>query len=447
MRQAIALALALALAERQAASSPDDPAELARQMEELSHKLAAHPDDVDTRLALAYRLAWTGQHAEARRAAQEVLDRAPEYAEAYVLLAQIAAWDHDYAGARAWLDALAARQPLDKPQLMLRANTYLWERRPAEARAVLDSIHSTGFDAELLRARAEVEAADLRTWRAHAFAREILDRDPTDLQAAQIFEDTRRLLIGLETYLGWYPVQVRAQRLATGGVATLVLFPLSRLSVTAQYEYDYRFATHNHRPSLRADWRPTTSLSATVFARAGWVEVVPVVTMYGAVRWDPSAGTYVTGRYTYDIMPWPGQLHRLALEAGRDLPARLHVDASISAGLLDYCGTWQPIWGADAGVSYVRPRWQLGVKLAHYTELDRPPLPAFLQGMFGANVCPSEIGANASMLDLSSVEATDLALISSIQIDRRDALSANYTYEHIGLLDGNTVGLAIRRSF
>jgi tetratricopeptide (TPR) repeat protein len=457
VRRASALAsvLVLAIAVRHAAGAPDsatddapaDPAALARQVQELTQKLAEHPEDVDTRLALAYRLAWTGHRGDARREAREVLDRAPEYAEAYQLLAQLAAWDHDYAGARAWLDALAARQPLDETQLLLRATTYLWEGRPADARAVLETIHPTGFDVELLRARAEVELADLRTWRAHALAREILDRDPADAQAQQIFGDTRHVLAGVETYLGWYPVDLPAQRLATGVAATLVVFPLARFSVTAEYEYDYRFATHNHRPSLRADWRPTTTLTATVFARAGWVTVVPVVTAYGAVRWDPAAGSYVTGRYTYDDMPWPGQLHRLALEVGHDLPARLHVDASASAGLLDYCGTWQAIWGADAGISYVRPHWQVGVKLAHYTELDRPPLPAFLAGMYGANVCPADLGTDADTLDLSSVSATDAAIISSVQLDRRDTLSASYTYEHIGRLDVNTVGLAIRRSF
>ncbi len=376
-----------------------------------------------------------------------MLDRAPDYGEAYVLLAQVTAWDHDYDGALAWLDALAARHPLDETQRLLRADIYLWAGRPAEARAVLDTIHPIAFDVELVLHRAEVEAADLRLWRAHALAAEILAHDPADLRALQIYGDTRRFLVGVESYLGWYPFDDPALRLATGAVATLVIFPLARFSVTAQYEYDYRFATHNHRPSLRADWRPTSSLTATVFARAGWVRVVPVATLYGAVRWEPTPGAYLGSRYTFDDMPWPGQLHRLTLEAGHDLPYRMRVDASVSAGLLDYCGRWQAIHGFDVQLSYVRPHWQVGVKFAQYSELDRPPLPAFLQGMYGADVCPAVLGPNAGLLDLSSVKATDGALLSSFQLDRRDTLSASYTYERIGVLDVNTIGLAIRRAF
>jgi hypothetical protein len=447
-RPLLAAVIACAIAGRPALGLADDtPAALAAQVRDLTAKLAEHPDDVDIRLALAYRLAWTGKHADATREAKAVLDRAPEYAEAYVLLAQVAAWDHDYETARAWLVSLEARQPLDETQLLLRSDTYLWEGRPAEARAVLDTIHPVGFDLDLWLHRAQVEAADLRTWRAHELAAEILARDPDDQQAQQIFGDTRRLLAVVETYLGWYPVTDPSQRLATGAAATLVAFPLARFSVTAAYEYDYRFGTNNHRPSLRADWRPTKEITLTAYARAGWVRVVPAVTAYAAVRWDFAAGAAITGRYTYDAMPWPGQLHRVTLEAGHDLPHRLRVDGSLSGGLLDSCGTWQKIYGADVQVSYVRPHWQVGLKAAHYTELDRPPLPAFLEGMYGANVCPSDLGSDAGLLDLSNVEATDVALVGSYQLDQRDTVSASYTFERIGILDVNTIGFALRRSF
>jgi hypothetical protein len=175
--------------------------------------------------------------------------------------------------------------------------------------------------------------------------------------------------------------------------------------------------------------------------------VVPVVTAYGAIRWDFAPGASITGRYTYDDMPWPGQLHRITLEAGHDLPYQLRVDGSVSGGLLDSCGTWQKIYGADIQVSYVQPHWQVGLKVAHYTELDRPPLPAFLEGMYGAAVCPSELGSNAGLLDLSSVEATDAALVATYQLDHRDTLAASYTFERIGILDVNTIAFAIRRSF
>ena len=87
------------------------------------------------------------------------------------------------------------------------------------------------------------------------------------------------------------------------------------------------------------------------------------------------------------------------------------------------------------------------MKYAQYSELDRPLLPALLAGEYGANVCPAELGPNAMLLDLANVEANDVAVLGSLQLDRRSVVSASYTYERLDHLNVQTVGFAIRRSF
>ena len=420
--------------------------ETARRVHALEQQVAARPDDVDARLALASRLAWLGRRDDARREAREVVRRAPDYTDAYVLLARLSAWEHDYVGARAWLDALAARHDPDTVALLLRADTYIWEGRLDDARAIVDALPSDDLD--VLVRQVEIEYYARNTSRAHELAGAVLAISPTHPTALAIFDDTRRFLVGIDSYVGRYPVAAEDQRLATGLTTTLVVFPRSHLSFTWQYELDHRFGTNNHRLSLRSDWRPTRTLTTTLFARAGWVSVVPAATVYAAIQWEPRLGTYLGSRYTVDVMSWPGQVHRLTAIGGLELGHHVRADVAASLGMLDYCAQWQTVRAFEMQLGYVRPRWQLGVKYAHGSELDRPLLPAFLSGMYGSDVCPASLGPDAALLAIQTITTDDVVVLPTLQLDRRSSIGFNYMYERRH--DGASVhvaGIALRRSF
>ena len=441
-----ALALGLGAAAARAAPAPA-PAEKDAQVSALRARLAAHPEDVDTRMELASRLAQLGRRDEARREALEVTRRAPAYADAYELLARIAAWDRDYLGARRWLDTLAAHAPLDTAQQLLRVDTYLWEDQLDLAEAALAEI-AAPRDAGVLWRRAQLAYLTRQMGRAHDLAGQLLALDPHDARARGMYDETRRFLAELDTYAGSFPVADPAQRLEAGAVATLVVFPHARWSITAQYELDHRFATDNHRLALRIDWRPLQAWTFTMFARSGWVEVVPQTTAYARVGWEPRTGDYLDLSYQVDLMTWPGQLHRAIADAGVWLGHHFRLDVGGSLGRLDYCGEWHTVTGYEASLGYVRRRWQVALKYAHGTELDRPVLSAFLQGMYGANACPADLGSNAAMLDLESIQTDDIAVLPTVQLGPRTAVGASYTYER--RFNGsvvNTGGLSLRRSF
>jgi len=438
---ALALAMAMAIGHAEPLT-PDRARVIEQEIDQLARHVADHADDVDARLALASRLAWIDRREDARREAGEVVRRAPDYVDAYLLLARLAAWDRDYTGAHRWLDVLAARRPLDRAALLVRADLYLWQAKLDEARGILESIADP--DTEVLLRLARVELAANNTWRAHSLAGAILATDPGHPLARGIFDDTRRFRVGLDSYVGRYPVADPARRLAAGVMATLVVFPRARLSVTGQYELDHRFATENHRVSARADWRPTTTWTTTVYARAGWVQVVPAATVYGALQWEPRVGDYLGGRYTFDEMTWPGRLHRVTLTGGIGLGHDVRVDAAASGGVLAYCGTSSLVRALEVQLGYVRPRWQIGVKYAHGIELDRPALPAFLQGMYGDDVCPADMAE----LDLQAIETDDVSLLPVVQLGRRSSAGITYTYQRRH--DSSSVhiaGLMLRRTF
>jgi tetratricopeptide (TPR) repeat protein len=439
-------ALAIALATAVAHADPT-PEQLSREVTELEAKVAATPGDVDSRMALAMRLAWLGQRDDAIREAKQVLVRAPRYADAYVLLARIAAWNRKFAEARDWLGRLEKLQPLDKDALLVRADSYIWEGHPDLARPALAATNAP-LDKEVLQRRLQIEFATRHYWDAHNLADKLLTIDPANEIARGTFEDTRRLSAGIDITVGRFPVPVSSQQLALGVTPTLVAFPRNRLSVTAEYDYDHRFATDNHRFALRGDWRPTEGWTLTGFARTGWVSVVPRTTLYAGAQWEPRIGYYISARYAVDVMSWPGQLHRVIVGAGTMLPYHLHLDLGVSGGLFDYCGKWQTVAGYDATLQYIRPTWQIGVKYAHGAELDRPVLSAFLVGMYGENACPADLGSNAAMLDLENIQSDDVAILPMIQLDRRSALGVGYTYER---RENGTVvhtgGIALRRTF
>ena len=443
----LAIVLQLGLAAPPAACEPSaGPARAPDAVDALHEHLLEHPEDVDARLALATQLARLDRRGEARREAREVVLRAPEYADAYILLARLDAWDGDFTGATGWMAALAEHQPLDVAQRFLQADFELWAGHIDNARSLLRAISEPGASIFLRLARVELVASN--TWQAHELARQAMAAEPENPQAREIFDETRRVLVGVNSYLGRYPTADSAQQLAAGVAATFVVFPRARFSVTGQYELDHRFATTNQRLSVRSDWRLADQLTATAYVRSGWVTVVPKTTAYGSLLWEPSPGRYVSGRYTLDVMTWPGQLHRLTIAGGIELVHHLRIDAATSAGMFDYCGKWSVIQSYEAQLGYVRQRWQVGVKVARGVELDRPLLPGFLLGMTGSDACPVIVGSDTSALALEAIQTYEVALLPSVQLDRRSTAGLSYTYEY--RLNGAGVhiaGISLRRSF
>jgi hypothetical protein len=216
-------------------------------------------------------------------------------------------------------------------------------------------------------------------------------------------------------------------RVAVGETLTASIFPLARWSATFVYEYRRRFATDNHRVGARADWRPTNRTSVLVFVRGGAVEVVPRFTTFAEARWD-NHGWVAGGRYTYDRMPWSGDLHRAQVTAGAPLPARLRVEADAMVGVLRGCSASTTVWSARARLAWARGRWDLAGSYTYGLEADR--------ALIGADPCASptrdlvDHDVHAGGIDVTRTLRPGLSLRLGYGVELR----AGDTLVHLGTL-------------
>ena len=430
MRAALAVALVVAVASAAAAEPRDLTAEIAA----LRAQVNAHPDDTDAKLELATRLSWTGQRDEARRLALDVIRRAPRYWDAYLLIARIDAWDGNYARARGQLAVLFRLAPDYLPGHLLEADTYLWENRPDDARRALAEASASAAgppSPEVVYRLAQADLLDGDTWRAHRRAADVLTADPAHPQARAIYDATRRFLVDLAGEVETFPFADPA--LAT--TATAVAFLRARTSVTGQYEYRWRFGRHNHRAAVRADWRPHRAVTLSAYVRGGPVEILPFLTTWAAIEWQPRPGKVATARYLYDRFRWRGQLHRGQLEVGHPIAAGFRAEGAYTVGVLLRCSDPRRLVQAvRAGVGWERGRWVVGAAYSNGNEFERP----------------DNGDARDDCQDLSNLFAlTSHALGGTVtfKLDPRSSLLAGYgaTFREAGV--SHLGALAVRRSF
>jgi tetratricopeptide (TPR) repeat protein len=407
----------------EAAPPAAERARLEAEVASLRAQLSAAPDNVDLRMALASRLAWLGQRDQARHEALAVIGRAPGYWDAYLLLARLDAWDGDRAAARRRLAAIFAVVPDYEPAVLLEADTYLWEDRPEEARRALERLGPRHrVSAELLVRLGQIEQQRLHPWAAHRYAAAAVSADPDSAAAHALLEATRRFLVDVTTELEHFPVVDPDSVWAYGVTATAVATPRGRFSLSGELEYRRRFATDNVRAALRADWRATRALTLTGYGRAGWVEVLPLLTLWAGAELEPRPAWLAGLRYAYDRFAWPGRLHRLTAGAGAPLSRTLRADAAYTFGLLDHCGDLHVVHAAELRLGWERGRWLVAGKYAYGSELDRPQLSAFGSD---STVCPGDPGA-PSTLALATIRSHELGVHPQFRVSERTTLTAGY---------------------
>lgn len=361
--------VAPARANGEPAKASDAPAKT-DSIAELEREVRAHPDDVDKRLRLATVLSWENRRDDARREAREVLARAPEYVDAMLLLARLEAWDGRWREAHAHLDRALATQPASIEARLLAVDIALWSGDGDAARRALAALEPGEIgEAEYLYREAQIELAARNHRRAIALAKRVTELDPGHVRARALGDSITTVSVESATEAEVFPAAYR-DRFAIGETLTGTVFPLARWSGTLVYEYRRRFGTDNHRVAVRADWRPTARWSVLVFVRGGQVEVVPGFTTLAEARWD-KRGWVTAGRYTYDRMPWSGDLHRAQITAGAPLPAGLRIEADAMLGVLRGCATSSTVWSTRARLGWTRGHWALAGSYGYGLEADR----------------------------------------------------------------------------
>ena len=346
------------------------PAATAPPIAALEREVREHPDDVDLRLRFAIALSHADRRDDARREAREVLARAPDYHDAALVLVRLDAWDHRWKQARAELDRVLAKKPDHVEARLLAVDLALWSGDTAGARRALAAVPTGAVDkVDLMYRQAQIAQAERQHREALALARKIAAIEPTHAGARALRDSIATVSIESATDAELYPAHYQ-DRYALGETLTATVYPRARWSATAAYEYRRRFSTDNHRIALRGDWRPTDRWDLLAFVRAGFVEVVPKLTTFGEARWN-RAGWVVGGRYTYDRMPWPGDLHRGQLSLGVPLPKRIRIEGDVAAGVLRGCDSTIGVWSGRIRASWENRTWSLGGGYGYGLEADR----------------------------------------------------------------------------
>ncbi len=346
------------------------PAAATPALAALEREVREHPDDVDLRLRFAIALSHADRRDDARREAREVLARAPDYHDAALVLVRLDAWDHRWPQARAQLDEVLAKKPDHVEARLLAVDIALWSGDTAGARRALAAVPAGAIDkVDLMYRQAQIAQAERQHREALALARKIAEIEPTHAGARALRDSIATLSIESATDAELYPTRYEG-RYAVGETLTATVYPRARWSATAAYEYRRRFATDNHRIALRGDWRPTDRWDLLAFVRAGFVEVVPKLTTFGEARYN--LGRWVVGgRYTYDRMPWPGDLHRVQLSLGVALPKQIRLDGDIAVGVLRGCDSTIRVWSGRVRASWENRTWALGGAYGYGLEADR----------------------------------------------------------------------------
>lgn len=432
VRFALAVTLSFALVASSRATRAES--ELDVEIGELRDRLAADPDDLEVRLALAHRLAWAGERALARDHARRVAAAAPGDLDAQLLLARLDAWDGDYDAARRRLARVLAGQPRRPDALALRADIALWSGSAAAARRAAEALMAIDPGPASLFRRAQAAALAMRPLEIRRWARRTLAADPDHAGARALLRDSSAASVSATTEVEVFPFVPDSVAVAQAIVATAL--PRARWSYTLGYEYRWRFGTHNHRALVGLDHRFSPNLGAGLTVQGGATEVVPRLSVAPSVSARRGRVGF-SGSYQLDVLPWPGQLHRAIGVVAVALPGDAWVSSRAFAGALRHCGQTDAVGSLEVRGRLRRGRLWLSAVGGYGLELDRAPLPPFLEDRFGDDVCLAvgELG-----LSLPETRAALGGLELGWREDGRFEIRVGYTHQY--RLSGDRVHLS-----
>ena len=384
----------------------------------LRQQVDKSPDDVDLRLRYAISLSHAGKWAPARVQARRVVARAPEYWDAYMLLARVDAWSGDFKAAFKELDVLRRRAPDYKPTLVLTADVSFWAGDAARLRKIADELAQRGDTSEALFRSAQAAYLEGRHYEAHRAASQALPHPG----AQKLRADIPLVRMGSFTSVEYWRRQTD-NRPGVGEVVTATVFPEARVSFLASYEYLRRFAEHNHRFGGGVVWN-AAPFRLSIGGAAASAKVLPTATGFAQLGYALTARFDVSGGYTYDRLPWAGNLHRANIDAGMNVTELIRADAGIVGGWVSHCGSRTFVYSA-----WLRGRWQAKPRVALVggygfgVEVDRPPLDG--NGGTGQR-CPTDIAPQ--LLEASDVLGHSVRGVVSFDVTTATSLSVGYIF-------------------
>ena len=417
------------------------------EIQQLESRLQKYPGDLDIQLQLALRLSWKGDLDRAYQLGREVVTRAPEYRDAVLLLARIEGWRGQYDRARERLTTLL-NSSADRETRLALADVELWSQNGEAAELVLAPLAAeTDNDADLLYRLALAAMQQKRIWKARRIADRAIDLDNNHERAKRLRDEIVRLRGDLSTDYEFIDSVDPSVRQAYGITATGTGYIDSKLTVTGQYEYRFRFNTHNHRFAARSDWRFAKKWAAIGYLRTGVVEVVPTWTAQAAVEYVPRGYAFRI-QYQFDKLPWPGQLHRLRFAADVGINDNIFAIGAIDTGILKNCSDYQPARTLHAGGRYQGRLGYIQGTYSYGVELERPPLPGFVEGQFGNNVCDPAIAVQFPGLNLALVDTSvhQGALVGIWKLRKRLFVRLGYSIQirgEAGQVHGVVIGANI----
>ncbi len=341
-------------------------------IESLSQVVRQQPENVDLRFHLA-NLLWREQQLDrAYSEAERVVEQAPDYYDAHLMMARIDGVRGRYEAAFARVKQVLAKDPTLAAALRLWADLGLWSKRGDEALKAIDRLSSVEPGADVHYRRAQLAYDKLNSIAVFRHTKRALALEPDHPQARKLNEDTQLVMVDSASQFEIFPAAEADKTGSFGQTVVASILPRNFLSGALEYEYRYRFATHNHRAALRLNWRPTRNLTFSAYGRIGGVEVLPVLTAFAEVAYHFDNGHALAARYTYDRMIWPGQLHRWLLAGGIALPVHFRLEPAFELGLMHHCYEWtSPLLGPRLKVSYLPLPFRAGLQYGYGMELGR----------------------------------------------------------------------------
>lgn len=299
----------------------------------LERELRERPDDVDLMVQLAHAYARGGDRTRARAMATEVLRRAPEYWDAHILLARLDAWEGRYEPAMDRLEAVLKGAPLLQAALHLKVDVEFWAGQLVDARETLQELLARAETAELHYRLAQVEYERMHYWAAWEAASRALELDPIHKGARTLKEEIT--LVRAEFVVEVEHLPVAGNQFAEAQIVSVTLLPSAFLSLSVVEELRYRFGSWNQFLLGQIDYRLHRRLRVGGFA--GFGAPAPAISRSAASVWiGAELAEPLDARlsYRYDRVGLPGDLHRIALDAGLRLPFSFRAELGYTLGLV-----------------------------------------------------------------------------------------------------------------
>jgi tetratricopeptide (TPR) repeat protein len=300
------------------------------------------------RLAQAQQSWGEGENEKARQIALEVTEAVADNWDAHLLIARVDAREGRYDEASKRISKILAADPQRKEALELQADIGLWSANEEQASIALDRLEAINRSekgdrtelANIYYRRAQLALQKSDSINAYRLAGRALEIDPSHRAARTVQKETHLFTTDVAGQFEVYPVPENHLKYGGGTAITATIFPRSLNSLTLLYEYIYRFAAHNHRITVRSDWRVTNALTLMGSIRYGDVEVVPrdELQLSADYQFDQIYGggfIYILDGilYTLDEIKRPSYFHRLCPMVRVNLPLDFNVETHYTFGV------------------------------------------------------------------------------------------------------------------